>query len=69
MECLACWGPALILSYRQNKDEWFRKWIWLAIAIGFGVSFLPNISMAGHVGGMIGGIAATMLLKAETNET
>ena len=62
-------GAALIILYRQGKGEGFRRWLWIAIGIGFGVSFLPNISMAGHIGGIIGGIATAMLLNVRQNET
>jgi rhomboid protease GluP len=62
-------GGALIILYRQDKGERFRRWIWIALAIGFGISFLPNISMAGHIGGIIGGIAATLLMNVRQNET
>lgn len=62
-------GAALIISYRRGRDEGLRKWLWIALAIGFGVSFLPNISMAGHVGGIIGGITMSMLLDVRRNET
>ena len=55
-------GAAVIILYRQNKGERFRRWLWLALAVGFGVSLLPNISMAGHIGGMLGGAAAALLI-------
>ena len=56
-------GAALIILYRQDRGERFRKWLWLALAIGFGISFLPNISLAGHVGGIIGGAAVALFVK------
>lgn len=62
-------GAALIILYRQDRGQRFRKWLWIALAIGFGISFLPNISMAGHIGGIIGGIASALLVKIRQNET
>ena len=62
-------GAALIILYRQDRGERFRKWLWLALAIGFGISFLPNISLAGHIGGIIGGIASALIIKIRRNET
>lgn len=54
---------ALIVLYRRGRGDGFRRWLWLALAIGLGVSFLPNISMAGHIGGIIGGSATALLIK------
>lgn len=62
-------GAALIILYRQDRGERFRKWLWLALAIGFGVSFLPNISLGGHIGGIIGGIASALVVRLRQNET
>ena len=56
-------GAALIISYRQNTDARLRMWLWLVLAIGFGVSLLPDISMAGHIGGIIGGVPVALLVK------
>jgi rhomboid protease GluP len=56
-------GAALVILYRQDKGEGFRKWIWIALTIGLGVSLLPNISMAGHIGGIIGGTVTGMLFQ------
>lgn len=56
-------GAALIILYRQDTDARFRKWLWLTLAIGFGISFLPNISLAGHIGGIIGGVIMAALVK------
>ena len=56
-------GAALVILYRGNKGEPLRKWLWIALGIGFAVSLLPDISMAGHVGGIIGGIVTSMLFQ------
>jgi len=61
-------GAALIILYRKNSGERFRKWLWLTLAIGFGVSLSPDISMAGHFGGIIGGAAVALLTKIRRNE-
>jgi rhomboid protease GluP len=62
-------SAALIIFYRKNSGERFRKWLWLALLIGFGVSLLPNISMAGHIGGLFGGVAMALLVSLQKNET
>ncbi len=61
-------GAALILSYRQNGDDRLRKWLWIVLLAGFGVSLLPDVSMAGHIGGIIGGVPLALLVKARRNE-
>jgi membrane associated rhomboid family serine protease len=61
-------GAALIVSYRQNGDNRLRKWLWIALLAGFGVSLLPDISMAGHIGGIIGGLAVALLVNVRRNE-
>src|SRR5467141_1382415 len=61
-------GAALIISYRQNGDDRLRKWLWIALLAGFGVSLLPDISMAGHIGGIIGGLAVALLVNVRRNE-
>ena len=61
-------GAALIISYRQNGAGQLRKLFWIVLLVGFGVSFLPTISMAGHIGGIIGGVPLALLVKLRTNE-
>jgi membrane associated rhomboid family serine protease len=61
-------GAALIILYRQNGDDRLRKWLWIALLAGFGVSLLPDISMAGHIGGIIGGVAVALLVNVGRNE-
>jgi membrane associated rhomboid family serine protease len=61
-------GAALIISYRQNGHDRFRRSLWIVLAAGFGVSLLPDISMAGHIGGIIGGVPLALLVKPRRNE-
>src|SRR5436853_2501802 len=61
-------GAGLIISYRQNSDDRFRRSLWIVLAVGFAVSALPGISMAGHVGGIIGGVPLALLMKVQRNE-
>ena len=56
-------GAALIISYRQKANARLRMWLWVVLLAGFAVSFLPDISMAGHIGGIIGGVPVALLLK------
>jgi rhomboid protease GluP len=62
-------GAGLIVLYRKNSGERFRRWLWIVLAVGFGVSFLPDISMAGHIGGIIGGVLTALLIKLPKDES
>jgi membrane associated rhomboid family serine protease len=61
-------GAALIISYRQNGERRLQKWLWIVLLAGFGVSLLPDISMAGHIGGIIGGLPMALLVNVRRNE-
>ena len=61
-------GAALIISYRQNGERRLQKWLWIVVLAGFGVSLLPDISMAGHIGGIIGGLPMALLVNVRRNE-
>lgn len=56
-------GAALILSYRQNTEPRLKMRLWIVLIVGFAVSLLPDISMAGHIGGIIGGVLTPLLIK------
>ena len=65
-------AAALVISYRHNADTLdrerrLRTWLWIALFAGFGVSFLPGISMAGHVGGFIAGALLAFGAMAQKN--
>jgi membrane associated rhomboid family serine protease len=60
---------ALIISCRQNGDDRLRRLLWVVLFVGFAVSLLPDISMAGHIGGIIGGAAIALLIRVRRNET
>ena len=61
-------GAALIISYRQNGGRRLQKWLWIVLLAGFGVSLLPDISIAGHIGGIIGGLPMALLVNVRRNE-
>ena len=61
-------GAALIISYRQNGERRLQKWLWIVLLAGFGVSLLPDVSMAGHIGGIIGGVPVALLVNVRRNE-
>ncbi len=61
-------AAALIISHRQSAgsldpESRLRTWLWIALLAGLGISFLPGISMAGHVGGLIGGTLLACIVK------
>ena len=61
-------GASLIIAYRRNDNARFRMWLWIVLLAGFAISFLPDISMAGHIGGLIGGVPLALLVKPKSNE-
>ena len=61
-------AAALIISYRQNGDVRLRMRVWVALIVGFAVSLLPDISMAGHIGGIIGAVPLALLVNVRKNE-
>ncbi|HEV3147342.1 MAG TPA: rhomboid family intramembrane serine protease [Chthoniobacterales bacterium] len=64
-------GAALVVSYRDagffDQASRLRTWFWPALLIGLGISFLPKISMAGHIGGLIGGALLASVAKVRRN--
>jgi rhomboid protease GluP len=62
-------GATLVILHRKNSGERFRKWLWIALVVGFGVSLLPDISMAGHIGGILGGVATASVVNVQRDET
>jgi membrane associated rhomboid family serine protease len=61
-------GAALIISYRQQAEPRLKIWLWIVLAAGLAVSLLPDISMAGHIGGIVGGVPLALLVKMRRNE-
>jgi membrane associated rhomboid family serine protease len=61
-------GAALIISYRQQSDDRLPMRLWTALIVGFAVSLLPDISMAGHIGGVVGGVALALIVNTRRNE-
>ena len=61
-------GAALIISHRQNAEPRLKMLLWIVLVAGFTVSLLPDISMAGHIGGIIGGVPTALLVRVRRNE-
>jgi rhomboid protease GluP len=61
-------GAALIISYRRQAEPQLKMRLWIVLASGFAVSLLPDISMAGHIGGILGGVPTALLVKLRKNE-
>ena len=54
-------AAALVLVYRKDmadfsQDRSLRLGLWACLLIGMGISFLPGVSLAGHLGGLIAGL-------------
>jgi rhomboid protease GluP len=65
-------AAALIVLYREKvepngRQSRLRTLLWIALLAGLGVSLLPGISMAGHVGGLIGGGVMAPIARLRTN--
>jgi membrane associated rhomboid family serine protease len=65
-------AAALVISYRHKADSLdqarrLRTRLWIAVLAGFGISFLPGISMAGHAGGFIAGAFLAYVAMARKN--
>jgi rhomboid protease GluP len=64
-------GATLALSYRHagfvGQASRLRTWLWLVLLIGLAISFLPEISMAGHLGGLIGGLLLASVARVRQN--
>ena len=65
-------AAALIISYRQkaeplDRQSRLRTLLWIALLVGLGISLLPGISMAGHVGGLIGGVVVAPVARLRKN--
>jgi membrane associated rhomboid family serine protease len=61
-------GAALVISYRQDAQERLRRSIWIVLIAGLGISLLPDISLAGHMGGIAGGVPAAFLVNIPKDE-
>ncbi len=61
-------ASALLISYRQNGDVRLRMRLWIVLVAGFAVSLFPDISMAGHIGGIIGAVPLALLMNVRRNE-
>jgi rhomboid protease GluP len=65
-------AAALIIIHREraeplDRQKRLRALVLIALLVGFGLSLLPGISMAGHVGGLIGGATAATIARLRTN--
>ena len=64
-------GATLVLSCRHagfvGQASPLRTWLWLVLLIGLAISFLPKISMTGHLGGLIGGLLLASVANGRQN--
>lgn len=54
-------GAALVLVYRKDmvsfgQDTGLQRGLWVSFLVGVGMSLLPGVSFAGHLGGLIAGL-------------
>src|SRR5205809_5027590 len=53
-------GAALVLVYRRDAERFgqgrrLRVALWLCLLFGLGISFVPDVSLSGHLGGLVAG--------------
>jgi len=63
-------GAALVFVYRHDmaafgQDSGLRNGLWICLAIGLAISFLPGVSIAGHIGGLIAGLIMGWIVAAK----
>jgi rhomboid protease GluP len=61
-------AAALVLVYRKDmtgfsQDRALRTGLWVSLAVAVVMSFLPGVSFAGHLGGLIAGLLLGVLVK------
>jgi rhomboid protease GluP len=61
-------GAGLIISYRRKDNSRLQIGLRIVLLAGFAISFLPDISMAGHIGGIIGGAPLALVVKLRRTE-
>jgi rhomboid protease GluP len=61
-------SASLVIAYRRTDNRRIRMWLWSVLLTGFAISFLPDISMAGHIGGVLGGMPLAFFVKPRPNE-
>ena len=65
-------AAALIILHRETteplgRQSRLRALVWVALLAGVAVSLLPGISMAGHIGGLIGGAVVAPIARLRAN--
>ncbi len=65
-------GAALVLVYRADAARFgqgrgLRVGLWLCLLIGLGISCVPNVSLAGHLGGLVSGPVLGAVLAVRRN--
>jgi rhomboid protease GluP len=63
-------GAAMVLVYRRDaahlgQDTALRTGLWLCLLAGLGLSLLPNVSLAGHAGGLVPGVVLATTVTIE----
>lgn len=54
-------AAALMLAFRRPSDRALRLPLLICLGVVIAISLLPDVSLAGHVGGFLGGAAGAML--------
>ena len=57
-------AAAVILAFRGEADRRLRVPLIICLGLMFAVSFVPGVSLAGHLGGLVGGTLSARYFRA-----
>jgi len=59
-------AAALMLAFQRGADRRLRLPLLMCLVVVIAISLMPGVSLAGHIGGFLGGAACTAVLQSPT---